>query len=840
MAQSSEAIRIRGLVQGVGFRPTVWRLAERYGLGGWVTNDGDGVSILACGSPGAVQAFVAALVREAPPLARIDAIERRAALPPPAQALQAEALPADTPFRILASHATAVHTGIVPDAATCTECRAEVLDPDARRHRYAFTNCTRCGPRLSIIEALPYDRAATTMRPFTLCRQCEAEYQDPHDRRFHAQPVACERCGPRARLTDADGGEIELAALTRLDAVDAAATLLRQGRIVAIKGLGGFQLACDAGDEAAVARLRSLKRRERKPFALMARDLAQIGRYCPVSAPAAALLRSPAAPIVLLERRQPRPGGQAGDSTVGRAADRADSRLAAGVAPGMATLGFMLPNTPLHHLLLERMDSPLVLTSGNRSDEPQCIDNDEARTRLGGIADYFLLHDRDIARRVDDSVVRIVAGAARLLRRARGYAPAPIRLGAGFERAPALLAMGAELKSTFCLLREGEAVLSHHLGDLEEARTYADYQRAIDQYLRLFEHRPELIAVDLHPEYLSRKLGQQLSQQRGIALMRIQHHHAHIAACLAENGLPLDAEPVLGVALDGLGYGEDGTLWGGEFVLADYRRCRRLGSFLPVAMPGGARAIREPWRNTYAQLMATVGWESLAGTGASESAASAPDAAGAEALELARFLAAKPRALLDAMIARGINSPRASSCGRLFDAVAAAIGVCREHAAYEGQAAIELEALLDRHTLEGESDELAYPFGITRPAADALPCLTSAPMWLALLADLRRATPAPVIAARFHKGLAIAITAMVCQLRGEAGAARTVALSGGVFQNAALLEQSIMRLTRCGLRVLSHHHVPANDGGLSLGQAAVAAARALPAGGHPAWRPSCV
>jgi hydrogenase maturation protein HypF len=814
MAPAGEAIRVRGLVQGVGFRPTVWRLAARYGVGGWVANDGDGVSILACGSAAALQEFVAALRREAPPLARIDAIERRAA----------PGLAGSAPFRILASHATAVRTGIVPDAAVCAACATEVLEPRARRYRYAFANCTRCGPRLSIIQALPYDRAATTMRGFVLCAVCQVEYEDPADRRFHAQPVACRDCGPQVWLADRAGRRIEPAPGT-LDAVDAAAKLLQQGHIVAIKGLGGFQLACDAGNETAVMRLRRLKRRERKPFALMARDLAVIGRYCAVSPAAAELLRSPAAPIVLLPRHAGlRPGA-------------ANARLAAGIAPGVHRLGFMLPNTPLHLLLLAGLHRPLVLTSGNLAEEPQCIDNEEARAQLGGIADYFLLHDRPIARRVDDSVAQIAAGVPRLLRIGRGYAPAQIRLGAGFEHAPALLALGAELKNTFCLLRDGTAVLSHHIGDLEQARTYIDYDRAVEQYLQLFEQQPQGLAVDLHPEYLSRKLGLALAGQRGIALTGVQHHHAHIAACMAENGMALDSEALLGIALDGLGYGEEGALWGGEFLLADYRGYRRLGGLAPVPMPGAARAVREPWRNTYAQLTAAVGWEYLDGT----------DSRGAEPLELLQFLRGKPRALLDAMIARRINSPPASSCGRLFDAVAAAIGICREQALYEGQAAMELEAVLDRPTLETESDELAYPFGIrsqrcASPAgAGAFLQLGTGPMWQALLADLRRRAPVPVMSARFHKGLAIAISDMAQRLRAQVGRSLgTVALSGGVFQNAALLEQSVTRLRRQGWRVLTHSRVPAGDGGLALGQAAVAAARALSNHGGAARRQPCV
>ena len=789
--ETAEFIRVRGMVQGVGFRPTVWRLAQEFGLRGWVTNDEQGVSIFACGPAAAVSAFVEALPAKAPPLARIESIEREFA----------GKLPLEWDFRIVASQAgNGVHTSLVPDAATCPECLAEIFNPEERRFRYPFTNCTRCGPRLGIIEALPYDRAATTMREFALCAACAAEYADPLNRRFHAQPVACRDCGPHAWLERADGEPIIVEALTTLDAVDTACSLVLRGDILAVKGLGGFQLACDAGNDAAVMRLRERKQRERKPFALMARDMGVIRQYCSVSDVEAALLQSPAAPIVIL-------------------AVNGAARVAANVAPGVATLGFMLPNTPLHHLLMQRMSRPMVLTSGNLSDEPQCIDNQDAMTRLGGIADYFLMHDRDIARRVDDSVLRVMAGAPRLQRRARGYAPAPIRLPEGFAAARPVLAMGGELKNTFCLLREGEAIVSHHMGDLADARCHSDYAKSVEQYLKLFEHDGQIVAADRHPEYLSRKLGLEMAERRGLAFDEVQHHHAHIAACLAENDIALDSDAVLGVALDGMGYGADDSLWGGEFVLADYRQCRRLASFRPVAMPGGEQAVYEPWRNTYAHLMAEMGWPHFT--------------IHYSDLEIYQFLACKSRPLLDGMIAKGVNSPLASSCGRLFDAVAAAASVCRERALYEGQAAIEFEALVDERALHEEGDELAYPFAISQLKSSGLPYIEPLVMWKALLGDLLVGVPVPLIAARFHKGLSIVIARMVDELsrsnspKNGGEPIKTVALSGGVFHNRVLLEQVSTRLIRQGFKVLTHHQVPANDGGLSLGQAVVAAARSL-------------
>lgn len=782
---SAQWIRVRGLVQGVGFRPTVWRLAQGLNVRGWVANDGDGVSIYVCGSPWAIEAFVKELPHAAPPLARLDQIVCTDAGVPD---------PEVQDFRIRESAASAVRTGVVADAATCAECLAEIRDPLSRRYRYPFTNCTHCGPRITIVEAIPYDRSRTTMATFARCADCSKEYHDPADRRFHAQPIACHACGPKARLERMDGSAMVIEAYTMLDAVDAACTLLQKGAIVAIKGLGGFQLACDATNEMAVQRLRAGKRRERKPFALMARDLDVIEQYCVLGPEAQRLLTSPAAPIALL----PALGGK---------------RVAASIAPGMNTLGFMLPATGLHHLLLQRMNRPIVLTSGNLSDEPQAISDAEARARLGGIAEFMLTHDRVIAQRMDDSVVRIAAGEARVLRRARGYAPASLPLPQGFAACADVLACGAELKNTFCLVRDGHATLSHHIGDLGEAATLADYQKAMTRYQRLFAHEPQIIAADLHPEYRSSKWAREHASRTGLPLVKIQHHHAHIAACLAENAVPLAHPPVIGIALDGLGYGEDGTFWGGEFLIADYRGFRRVGTFKPVALPGGMQAMREPWRNTYAHLIAELGWARFV--------------INYRELELCEFFESRNRALLDGMIERRINSPLASSCGRLFDAVAAAIGICREQAHYEGQGAVELEALVDEQLLADDDAALDYPFAIPRLKGVDLPYIEPLAMWQALLGDLVLGTSASVISTRFHRGLAKVIAAMAAQVRErEAGETplNTVALSGGVFQNAVLQTLVCGQLSKLGFNVLTHRAVPSNDGGIALGQAVIAAA----------------
>jgi hydrogenase maturation protein HypF len=780
------AIRIRGLVQGVGFRPTVWRLARDCGLAGEVWNDAEGVMIRAWGRPIDLDRFLRRLEEQPPPLARIDAVEWAFS----------EDSPSDGGFHIVSSRAGEVHTAVGPDAATCYACLGETLDPCDRRYNYPFTNCTHCGPRLSIVRAVPYDRCNTSMAEFALCPACRAEYEDPDDRRFHAQPTACPSCGPHAWLERFVDGRTEPQLFAACDAAEVARALLLGGAIIAIKGLGGFHLACDACNEDAVARLRRRKRRYAKPFAVMARNLDVIRRYCAVDSQEEALLKSAAAPIVILPATGP-------------------DRMANAVAPGYATLGFMLPNTPLHHVLLGDIDGPFVMTSGNLSQEPQCTNNEEARRLLSAIADYGLLHNRDIVNRLDDSVVRVMLGKPRLIRRARGYAPAPVRLATGFEHAGPLLAVGGELKSTFCLLKDGQAILSQHIGDLEDAPTLADYQKALALYLALYDHTPETIAVDMHPDYLSSKLGRDRVVTDGCRIEEVQHHHAHIASCLAENAIPLDTRPVLGIVLDGLGLGPDGTLWGGEFLLADYMIFERVGCFPPVAMPGGAQAVRQPWRNTFAHIEAAIGWERCKREHAG--------------LELVRYLDTKPLDTLGAMMRKGINSPPSSSCGRLFDAVAAAVGICQEAVSYEGEAAIALENIADARALALEDDGYPIPLWMQAPASGGLTTMDFSPLWRAILEDLEGHSPAGAIAARFHRGLVRAIVAMVCQIfeRKNRRLERIVALSGGSFQNRLLLEGVSHTLEGLGLTVLTQCQVPANDGGLALGQAAIAAARAM-------------
>jgi hydrogenase maturation protein HypF len=711
-------------------------------------------------------------MEEAPPLARIDTIE--------SAPLAAEP-PAD--FRIVSSRSGAVRTGVVPDATTCPECLADIRDPENRRYRYPFTNCTHCGPRLSILRAIPYDRASTSMAAFAMCADCLAEYRDPASRRFHAQPNGCPVCGPALWLEDARG--TRQASGPHRDATEAAAALILSGAIVAIKGIGGFHLACDAINAEAVARLRERKHRTHKPFALMARDLAMIADYAHLTAMERALLAEPSAPIVLLERKE-------------NAAP-----LAPGVAPAQSTLGFMLPYTPLHHLLLDHIAVPIVLTSGNRSDEPQCIGNDEARAKLTGIADAFLMHDRDIVNRLDDSVVRAMAGKPRLMRRARGFAPLPCPLPDGFERAPRILGMGAELKSTFCLLGDGRAIVSQHIGDLEDAATHADYRANQKLYREIFRFQPDIIAVDGHPDYHSTAWGKALAREAGLPVETVQHHHAHVAAVLAEHGVPAAAEPVIGVALDGLGLGENGELWGGEFLLADYRSYRRVASFAPVALIGGAKAMREPWRNALAHLATFLGWEEIANR--------------YRDLEIVQRLMAKPVGLALQLMERGLNAPPSSSAGRLFDAVAAMLGICFDAASYEGQAAIELEALA-APAMEDSAPGYCGAYIEGDPGR-----LNWTPLWRGVLEDLSAGADAQLIAAKFHTGLAGTVAGTAVSLARRHGC-KTIVLCGGVFQNKLLLEGVSEKLAARGIGALSPALFPAGDGAIALGQAVVAAA----------------
>lgn len=769
-----QRLRVRGQVHGVSFRPHVRRLAMECALTGRVLNDSAGVVIDLWGAKQDLVRFIDALRSDVPPLARIDSVEYEALTGMP---------PSDFPIDPSADGRP--ETGIVPDAAACPQCVAETLDPFARRYRYPFTNCTHCGPRFSIARAIPYDRANTTMDPFVMCGDCAREYGSPGDRRYHAQPIACHACGPAVRLERSDGLPFFQESLSQLDAVDAARGLVLQGRILAIKGTGGFHLVCDAGNADVVDRLRRRKHRERKPFAVMVRDLEVARRYCEVDAVSADLLSHRSAPIVLMPGRE-------------------DRLLPEAVAPGVGSYGVMLPYMPLHYLLLRGINRPVVMTSGSVGDEPRCIDDDDARRKLSGIADYFLWHDRGIATRLDDSVVRVIAGKPRMLRRARGSAPEPVALPSGFERAPTVLAMGSEINNTFCFLRGGQAVVSQHIGDLAHAAAFEDYRRNIGHYRGLFGCREEVVAVDAHPEYHATVYGRELAGGK-LEVETVQHHHAHIAACMADNRMTIDAGRVLGIALDGMGHGADGSQWGGEFLAADYRDFERLGALRPVRLPGGDQAVRQPWRCTYAYLCGTVGWDVFTEL--------------ASGCELADFLGSQPLETLDAMMASGVNSPLSSSCGRLFDAVAAAVGICRGGVDFEGEAAMLLEA-----AAQSSIDEYVYPFHVARE--DGFRWLDSGPMWMKLIDDLLSGLPTGAIAWRFHRGLGRAMARMAAMIADERGIG-VVVLSGGVFQNRALFETVETGLRGRGLEVLSHDRVPSNDGGLSLGQAVVAAARAI-------------
>lgn len=736
-------VRVRGQVQGVGFRPFVWQLARRMGLSGEVLNDPEGVLIrVIVPDP---SAFCAALRDDAPPLAKVDAVE--------VSDWRFETAPEG--FVIAASQGTGAETRVTPDAATCPDCLAELRDPGDRRHGYPFANCTHCGPRFTIVQGLPYDRAKTTMAAFPMCAACAAEYGDPADRRFHAQPVACPDCGPRVWIEPPSEG----------DAIAVAAALLRDGKVVAIKGLGGFHLACDAMNADAVATLRARKRRPSKPFALMG-TLPMIRRFARVSGPEAALLRDPAAPIVLLER--------------------AGEGLPEPVAPGQATLGWMLPYTPLHHLLLEAVGGPLVMTSGNLSGEPQAIGNDEARDKLGAFADAFVMHDREIARRLDDGVERITASGPMVLRRARGRVPGTLPLPPGFGEAPQVAAYGGQMKAAICLIKNGQAMLGHHLGELDEALTWEAFVQADRDYAALFDHRPEVVACDLHPGFRASLHARGL----GLPVEEVQHHHAHLAACLGENGWPAAGGRVAGIILDGLGLGPDGTVWGGELLLGDYRGFERRAWLMPAPLPGGDMAQRDPWRNLLVRL----------------------DQAGLASVA-DEVLAAAPVSMLRQAVASGVNAPMSSSAGRLFDAFAAALGFTGAQS-FEGEAAMGLEVLAQggRHGAD------PYPFAVSGGVVDP------APMWQAWRADRAGGVSSEVMAWRFHAGLAkvFADLARVLVVAGEAAA---VALSGGCFQNALLLELTVEALG--DVPVLIHTRAPANDGGLALGQALIVAARHL-------------
>ena len=756
-----KGIEVSGVVQGVGFRPNVYRLATERRLAGQIRNTPAGVDIEIQGESDVVEDFIARLSSEAPPLSRITDLHLRD-------------LPSNGDVRFViveSARGAAVQTLISPDVAVCDDCRRELLDPRDRRYRYPFINCTNCGPRFTIVRDIPYDRAYTSMARFTMCPDCQAEYDNPLDRRFHAQPNACWRCGPQLQLWDASGNPISS---DDDDPIAEAAARLQAGEVVAVKGLGGFHLAVDATNSRAVDFLRERKGRVDKPFAVMVPDLATAEQLCEVDASARALLQQVQRPIVLLPRKP--------------------ESLPEAVAPRNLDLGLFLPYTPLHHLLFAAGGfRALVMTSGNRSEEPIAIDNEEAVRCLRGIADSLLVHDRDILLRCDDSVVRSAGGAPRQMRRSRGYIPMPVFLN---EALPPVLAVGGELKNTICLTKGRHAFLSQHIGDLENLGSYNFFEEAVEHLQRILEIEPRVIAYDLHPNYFSTRWA---LARDGVEKVGVQHHHAHVASCIAENGLDGKAK-VIGFALDGTGYGTDGHIWGGEVLLADYVGFERAAHLAYVPMPGGEAAIREPWRMALSYLThCGLKLEDL------------PSMARVEA---------KKAELVLRMLEKKVNCPLTSSCGRLFDAVAALLGV-RETVNYEAQAAIELEMLARDST-----DECPYCFALVEENEGVNEgwIIETQPLWQEMLADLKHKVPASAISRRFHLGLVAVLAEIASRLRQRTGVDR-ICLSGGSFNNLQLFERLQARLIEDAFQVFSHREVPAGDGGLSLGQAVVAARR---------------
>jgi hydrogenase maturation protein HypF len=741
---------VRGAVQGVGFRPFVYRLATQLRLNGWILNSSQGVFIEVEGPLQRLQTFLVRLEKEKPPLAIVQSLEF--------SFLDAVGY---NRFEIRYSERTGRKTALIlPDVSLCSDCLQEIFDPTNRRYRYPFTNCTNCGPRFSIIEQLPYDRPNTSMKQFRMCSNCEEEYQDPADRRFHAQPNACSQCGPHLELWDGNGAVLAL----EDEALRKSAEYVGNGKILALKGIGGFQLVVDAREEGSVVRLRARKCREAKPFALMYPSLGSLRRDCLVSTLEERLLVSPESPIVLLERRS----GASG--------------LAASVAPGSPCFGAMLPYTPLHHLLLLELGFPIVATSGNLANEPICVDECEALKRLEGIADFFLVHNRFIVRHVDDSIARVVCGREMVLRRARGYAPLPLRMNASL---PCVLAVGAHLKNSVALSVGQDVFISQHIGDLETTTALSAFHKTVTDLPRLYDAQPELVACDLHPDYLSTRYAIELQKP----MQRVQHHWAHVLACMAENELE---PPVLGVSWDGTGYGTDGTIWGGEFLLTDEESFQRVGHFRQFRLPGGEAAVKEPCRTAVAVLHEIWGRSGL------QDRAMPPIAEFSE----------KQLTLIQQMLSKGLNAPITSSAGRLFDAVAALIGI-RQRVTFEGQAAIELESVID-----SEVSDL-YPFEIN----DGLPRVIDwAPMIGEILVDLRRRKSSGFISAKFHNTLVEVIVEMARESEQP-----KIVLTGGCFQNRYLLERSVLRLSQAGFRPYWHQRVPTNDGGIAFGQVVAAA-----------------
>ena len=780
-------ISVRGIVQGVGFRPFVYALAAEHNLKGWVYNTSEDVKIEVEGEAETLRQFELKLQKNAPSLAHIENITTEY-YPPRGY----------KKFEIRLSQAQkGKYQLISPDIATCPACLSELLNPEYRRYRYPFTNCTNCGPRFTIIEGMPYDRLKTTMRCFQMCPQCQAEYDNPLDRRFHAQPNACPECGPQVELVDNHGNLI-----TKSNPIAAASQFLKEGKIVAIKGLGGFLLACDATNNTAVKTLRQRKQRSSKPFALMVSDIEEAKRYCHVSSEEEKLLASPQSPIVLMRWRK-------------------NSPVSREVAPNLQFLGIMLPYTPLHHILLRDTDLPLVMTSGNLSEEPIARDNDEALRRLSGIADYFLIHNRDIYSRYDDSVAIVERGTSQLIRRARSFAPYPVHLPFSARQ---VLGCGAEEKNTFCLTKDNYAFVSQHIGDMENIETAEHFDSTISLYKRLFHIDPEIVVHDLHPDYLATKYAQELGKS-GLKLIPVQHHHAHIASCMADNGLD---SPVIGVALDGTGLGVDGNIWGGEFLIADYRNFRRVGHLEYLPLPGGDAAIKRPYRTAIGYILTLLGENTLNAAIATLNTVKGKQSQFASIGQVSEV----EIEVIKRQVERKINSPLTSSMGRLFDAISALLGI-RGEIDYEGQAAVELEmaafSSVTAGHIPGEARELdeairqaqeSYPYRIVEDKGLRIVRLQE--LLSAVMEDLHQDISKGKIAVKFHNTIAQMTNEMCCLIAYENRTVSGIALSGGVFQNRLLLRKTVGLLESSGFRVFTHRQVPCNDGGISLGQAVIA------------------
>ncbi len=753
-------IVITGAVQGVGFRPFVYNVARQLDIVGEVYNDTTGVIVIVQCTNSQLKKFLSSLKNNAPVLATITNIK-----------IEDVQFDGYVDFSITKSRGGKVSALVLPDACICSDCINDITNKNNRRYGYAFTNCTNCGPRFSIIKNIPYDRQSTSMASFVMCQKCEQEYQNPNNRRFHAQPNACHDCGPQLQLTDSAGKDVPLN-----DIIVKTATLLKQGKIIAIKGIGGFHLACSANIESALVTLRKRKHRAHKPFALMAKNIAMVQEYCQVSKQEEQLLTGSTSPIVLLTIK--------------------NNTLSSQVAPKQKKLGFMLPYTPLHYLLLQQFDTPLVLTSGNKNYNPQVIDNGQALQELEGVADYFLMNNRDIVNRLDDSVVQFSTKEIQVIRRARGYAPAVFPLPKGFEECQGLLAVGAELKNTFCLITESNALVSQHIGDLKTLESYQDFQHNIDLYQRLYATNIQRLVGDLHPDYLSSKYADNYAQTNGIKLDSVHHHHAHIAACLFEKGKAIDSDKVLGVVWDGIGLGADNNLWGGEFLLADYSSFSRLAHFEYIPLLGGDKVQSESWRMAYAYFKQY-------------------------SISTDTYFPNKPTTEFDALLKSDFPLNSTSSVGRLFDAVAYLLGICPNKISYEAQAAIELENMANE-CLTTEI-QTAYEFKLKK--AKNHTHIDSKKLWVMMLKDIKNQVKNEDIAYRFHLSLAKLLLETVLQLK-QTHSFDTVVLSGGVFHNQLLLKLVSELFDNIdNIALLTHSKLPCGDGSISLGQAAICIAR---------------